>query len=136
LEEADVIEILNAARDAGDMLRVQMEYVHGLDAQLERVTQRYSEMPGAGGGDKMAELTARKVDTLREALVAATTLIKRQEQARSLIALLQGEYMEVLTRRYLMGCRWTEIAVRMGYSLRQVYRLHDQAISEIAARCH
>lgn len=42
---------------------------------------------------------------------------------------------EVLTRRYIIGQRWEDIAVSMNYSLRRVYQLHGYALQNIALNC-
>ena len=39
---------------------------------------------------------------------------------------------EVLTRRYIIGQRWEEIAESMNYSLRRIYQLHGYALKNIA----
>ena len=42
---------------------------------------------------------------------------------------------EVLTRRYIIGQRWEDIAESMNYSLRRVYQLHGYALQNIALNC-
>lgn len=41
---------------------------------------------------------------------------------------------ELLELRYLRGMRWEDIGRRLGYELRQVYRLHGRALQEIQAQ--
>lgn len=42
------------------------------------------------------------------------------------------QYIAVLRRRYLGDERWEVIALELGYSLRNVHRLHHEAIDMLA----
>lgn len=35
---------------------------------------------------------------------------------------------EVLRLRYILGMKWEEVAVKMGYSWRQIHRIHSSAL--------
>lgn len=51
------------------------------------------------------------------------------EEATALIGQVDDwRYREVLKRRYLQGQTWEQIAVSMGYSERQVLRIHGRAL--------
>ena len=39
---------------------------------------------------------------------------------------------EVLTRRYIIGQRWEDIAECMSYNLRHVYKIHGAALQQMA----
>ena len=62
-------------------------------------------------------------------------LIAMREEAKAQIEqIADGRYREVLHRRYLQGESWEYIAVGMGYSFRQVTRLHGGALRAIAEK--
>ena len=43
---------------------------------------------------------------------------------------------EVLTRRYIIGQRWEEIAESMNYSVRHITRLHGIALKNMSLNVH
>ena len=56
-----------------------------------------------------------------------------RKRAEKLISSLDDSALqEVLSRRYLIGQRWEEIAESMNYSLRRIYQLHGYALKNIA----
>ena len=62
-------------------------------------------------------------------------LIAMREEAKERIGeIADGRYREVLMRRYIWGESWEYIAVGMGYSFRQVTRLHGGALRAIAEK--
>lgn len=58
----------------------------------------------------------------------------RTEAEKQIEQIADGRYREVLKRRYLWGESWEYIAVGMGYSFRQVTRLHGGALRAIAEK--
>lgn len=67
-------------------------------------------------------------------------LITLRKEAGALIEqIADGRYREVLKRRYLWGESWEYIAIGMGYSFRQVLRIHGSALgafSKDVIECH
>ena len=62
-------------------------------------------------------------------------LIALREDAKARIEQIEdGRYRDVLVRRYLQGQSWEWIAEGMGYSHRQVTRLHGRALRAIAEK--
>ena len=58
--------------------------------------------------------------------------ITARERAEELIASVPDPVQrEVLTRRYIIGQRWEEIAECMGYSRQHVTRLHGYALKKM-----
>lgn len=54
-------------------------------------------------------------------------------KAEKLIALVPDDMQrEVLTRRYIIGQRWEDIAYVMNYSERRIYQLHRLALKNIS----
>ncbi len=50
----------------------------------------------------------------------------------------EPEYQTLLELRYLCFKTWEQIAVDMGYNVRHVFRLHDEAVNSITVpkTCH
>lgn len=60
-------------------------------------------------------------------------MIKARQRAEKLIAAVSEQAQrEVLTRRYIIGQRWEDIAVSMNYNLRHVYKIHGAALQKMA----
>lgn len=59
-------------------------------------------------------------------------LISARQRAEKLIASVPDQSQrEVLTRRYIIGQRWEDIAACMGYSRQHVTRLHGYALQKM-----
>ena len=41
------------------------------------------------------------------------------------------EYQLILEKRYISGKSWPEIAVDLGYKMRHLYKLHDEALAAV-----
>ena len=67
------------------------------------------------------------------------TIVDLKRDMVSIIKAVQNtEYQTLLELRYLCFKTWEQIAVAMGYNLRHVYRLHDEAVESIKVpqTCH
>ena len=73
--------------------------------------------------------SAKRVNAKWDELV-----VMREEAKERIGEIADGRYREVLYRRYLQGESWEYIAVGMGYSFRQVTRLHGGALRAIAEK--
>lgn len=61
---------------------------------------------------------------------------RARQRAEKLIASVTDQAQrEVLTRRYIIGQRWEDIAVCMNYSRQHVTRLHGYALQTISKTC-
>lgn len=61
-------------------------------------------------------------------------LIDMKNEARKIISKLSGVERTVLEMRYFEGMAWEEIAFRLGYEVRQIYRYHGKGLSDLQ-RC-
>lgn len=122
------------------------EYLWGYQRakrQLERLEEELTElrldkmcpsviqdgMPHASGGRDLSGYAAR-VDALeRKILKARYKRIQRFKEIRDRIERLEDENeKDVLVYRYIRGMKWEDIAVRTGYSWKQVHRFHSNAL--------
>lgn len=86
-------------------------------------------MPHASGGGDLSGYAAR-VDALeRKILKARYKRIQRFKEIRGQIERLEDENeKDVLVYRYIRGMKWEDIAVKTGYSWKQVHRFHSNAL--------
>lgn len=86
-------------------------------------------MPHASGGGDLSGYAAR-VDTLeRKILKARYKKIQKFKEIRDQIERLEDENeKDVLVYRYIRGMKWKDIAVKTGYSWKQVHRFHSNAL--------
>lgn len=108
--------------------------------EIEEVRSRYtghaimySDMPKAHNSEHDLSDYMSEVDTLLQRL---------QSRQKQIIAVYSDidraiEQMDSVTEksllryRYLLGYEWEEIADKMGYALRSVYRIHGDALAHL-----
>ena len=98
-----------------------------------RISPSYSDMPHGGGSDKVqtaavevAELTDKLNQKLHQAIMV-------QENIKKLLESLDDiKLRQLMYYRYINGMRWEEIAVRMDFNYRWVFRLHRKALNQIS----
>lgn len=92
--------------------------------RLKDVQVLTSRRPG-----KQEDLMVKCVEVSIEIDKKTLLLLELQNEARGLIEGLKDDrYRTILTLRYLLGRSWGYIAEHMGYSIRQVHRLHGEAL--------
>ena len=86
-------------------------------------------MPRGSGGSDLSGYAGR-VDQMERKLKKARYLRiqKMKEITDRINALPSEEEKEVLTYRYIRKMKWEEIAVKMGYSWKQIHRIHSKAL--------
>lgn len=124
------------------------EYLWGYQKtkrQLERLEEELAElrldkmcpsviqdgMPHASGSGDLSGYAAR-VDALeRKILKARYKRIQKFKEIRDRIERLEDENeKDVLVYRYIRGMKWEDIAVKTGYSWKQVHRFHSNALED------
>ncbi|WP_314447766.1 hypothetical protein [Selenomonas artemidis] len=130
-------EYLWRVRDAERELKLlEQEYEQAKADILHLKAIQYDADKITGGkigdlSDAIAVLEgyAERVNAKWDKLIAL-----RNEVGALIEQIADGRYREVLKRRYLWGESWEYIAVGMGYSFRQVTRLHGGALRAIAEK--
>lgn len=125
-------------RQAEREVQLLMEEKERLLALATRVTPSYSgEAKGSGSGSRI-ESSAEKLDACRRKLDAAVcrALDIRQEIDALIQAVPEWKLRELLTRRYILGQKWEQVAWEMDLEFRQVFRVHNYALSRIVIECH
>ena len=130
-------EYLRRIRDAeSDLRSAEMEYQRARDdvMNLKAIEYDKDKVSNSHIGDlsdaiAALEKYAERVNAKWDELIAM-----REEAKERIGEVADGRYREVLTRRYLQGESWEYIAVGMGYSFRQITRLHGGALRAIAEK--
>lgn len=130
-------EYLRRIRDAeSDLRNAEMDYQRARDdvMNLKAIEYDKDKVSNSHIGDLLdaiaaLEKYAERVNAKWDELIAM-----REEAKAQIEQIADGRYREVLHRRYLQGESWEYIAVGMGYSFRQVTRLHRGALRAIAEK--
>lgn len=85
---------------------------------------------GSGGGDLSGY--AARVDGLLEELreLVGEKLDIRREISRKIEEMGNETEGTLLRYRYIMGLKWEDIAVKMGYTWQHIHRLHGRALND------
>jgi len=130
-------EYLRRIRDAeSDLRSAEMDYQRARDdvMNLKAIEYDKDKVSNSHIGDlsdaiAALEKYAERVNAKWDELIAM-----REEAKERIGEIADGRYREVLHRRYLCGESWEYIAVGMGYSFRQITRLHGGALRAIAEK--
>lgn len=129
-------EYLGQAYRLDQRINSKLEQVASLNALAMKCTSTLTGMPRNPnrGTSTMADAVAKIVDLQAEINRDIDRLVDlKREMVRLIKAVDNTEYQTLLELRYLCFKTWEQIAVDMGYNVRHVYRLHDEAVENIAA---
>ena len=88
---------------------------------------------------QMADAVGKIIDLQAEINRDIEQLVDlKREMVRVIKAVGNTEHQTLLELRYLCFKTWEQIAVDLGYNVRHVYRLHDEAVESIKVpqTCH
>lgn len=103
-------------------------------AKATAVTPVWSRMPKArGGNDKLPGAVEKVIEIEQEIDQKIGELVTLRRQIGDRIASLEDDRLrELLLRYYIDGNTWEAVAEKMGYSLRHVLRMHEEAMRNMA----
>jgi hypothetical protein len=79
----------------------------------------------------MADIVCKIIDRKAELEEQLSEMAYIRKEIEYNISLLNNpDHRGVLYKRYLEGGEWVDIAMEMGYSERQIYRLHASPLNE------
>ena len=112
----------------------KLEQINSLNELATKCTATISGMPRSPNQSisSMADTVAKIVDLQIEIDCDILQLIdiKRQIVA-SIKAVDNKEFQTLLELRFLCGCTWEEIAIKMGFSIQHTCRMRDRALKKI-----
>lgn len=130
MEYSEKVAWLRRYRESLRREQLLTEEIGQLEAQARRVTRAISGMPGGGGDGQAIPRAVERLEEARQKLAAQ--LEQGQARRAEIEAAIQREAhplrRDILTRRYILGQRWEKIAADHHLVVRQVFRLHHQAV--------
>ena len=127
-------EYLGQAYRLDQRINSKLEQVASLNELATKCTWALTGMPRNPNRriSTMAEVVAKIVDLQTEINHDIDRLIDLKREMVMLIKSVDNtECQTLLELRYLCFKTWEQIAVDMGYNVRHVYRLHDEATEKI-----
>lgn len=124
-------EYLSQAYRIDQRINSKLEQVMSLRDLLGKANVTLTGMPKTPTPNphSMEDIIVKMVDLESEINDDIDTLVDlKAEIMRCIKRVDNPEYQTLLELRYLCFKRWEKIAVEMGYDLRYVYKLHDQAL--------
>ncbi len=86
-------------------------------------------MPHGSGTSDLSGYAARLDELMRELEAEREMQMVTYREIRQQISMVPDPTeQEILSRRYLIGQSWEKIAVEMGYSYRNITRIHGHAL--------
>lgn len=128
-------EYLSQAYRIDQRINSKLEQVMSLRDLLGKANVTLTGMPKTPTPNphSMEDIIVKMVDLESEINDDIDTLVDlKAEIMRCIKRVDNPEYQTLLELRYLCFKRWEKIAVEMGYDLRYVYKLHDQALEACA----
>lgn len=132
----DVKAVLNGARDSVRAYRLAKDKVNAYKQLLTSgKTARY-ESDGSTheqNGNPIERAYCCLADYETELSNAVAEMVRCRKTAERLISSVEDRTQrEVLTRRYIIGQRWEDIAFVMNYNIRHIYKIHGAALQSMA----
>ena len=127
-------EYLSQAYRLDQRINSKLAQVAVLNDLATKCTTTLSDMPHnpSRGISTMADAVDKIVDLQAEINGDIDVLVDlKRDIVRIIKSVVNTEYQTILELRYLCFKTWEQIAVDMGYNVRHVYRLHDEATEKI-----
>ena len=128
-------EYLSQAMYIDQRINSKLEQVTRLRENVTNCTAALSDMPRPDSPNKqrMEETICKIVDLEQEINADIDRLVDLKAEARKAINAVSDPVQQlILELRYLCYKPWLEIAETIGYSEATVYRLHGEALKNIA----
>lgn len=112
-------------------VNTKWEQIRSLRDLAECTSQNLSDMPGSPNRNisKMENYVSKMVDLQAELFTDIDDLLDMKKKCMELIKCVDNvDGQLILEKRYLCYEKWEQIAVEMGFAVRQIYRIHDEAI--------
>lgn len=127
-------EYLSQARYLDLRINSKIQQVASLNDLATKATSTLTGMPHNPNHatSTMEETIAKIIDLQAEINSDIDRLVDlKQEITATIKAVGNSEYQTILEKRYLCFLPWEQIAVDMGYSIRNVQILHGKALTSV-----
>ena len=127
-------DYLGQAYRLDQRINSKLEQVAALNDLATKATSTLTGMPRNPNRatSMVADAIAKIIDLQAEINNDIDRLVDLKREIVGLIKTINNmEYQTLLEKRYLCFETWEQIAVDMGYNVRHVYRIHDEAVAVI-----
>ena len=124
-------DYLSQAYRLDQRINSKLEQVESLNGLATKVSSTLTGMPKNPNRatSTMADSVSKIIDLQAEINSDIDRLVDLEREMVKLIKAVNNmEYQTLLELRYLCFYTWEQIAVDMGYNVRHVYRIHDEAV--------
>lgn len=106
-------------------------------SRAAKVTPAYTDLPRSSGGDRIQTAVDRilEIDAQIEREIA-TIERRRADTIEAIRSVADARLRTLLKLRYIDGCKWEEIAVKLSLDYRWILRLHGKALSNLTIESH
>lgn len=129
-----VKEYLGQAYRLDQRINSKLEQVDSLNELATKATSTLTGMPKNPNKSKsiVADTVVKIIDLQTEINNDIDRLVDLKREIVAMIKSVSNtEHQTLLELRYLCFKSWEQIAVDMGYNVRHVYRIHDEAVDKI-----
>ena len=130
----NVKEQLSQAYRVEQRINTKLEQISALRELAHGTAQIVTDMPGSPNRNisKLENCVAKMVDLQAEIYEDIQELLETKKKCMDIIKSVGDVTGQlVLEKRYLCYEKWEAIAVELGISTRQVYRVHDAAVRDL-----
>lgn len=127
-------EYLSQSLRLNQHINSKLEQIQSLRELATKCTSIITGMPRNPnhGGSTMADALMKIVDLETELQNDVNRLVDLKEEIMAVVKAVDNiECQTLLELRYLCFKSWEQIAVDMGYNVRHIYRLHDEALQKV-----
>lgn len=120
-------ELMKAFRIEQD-INNKMEQIVSLRELATKASNVLSDMPGSPSRNirKTEDIIVKFIGMEEELKREITSLLEIKQYVKNLISqVTDREGRIILEQRYMQYDKWEEIAGEMGYTVRQIFRIHD-----------
>ena len=124
-------EYLGQAYRIDQRINSKIEKVSALNNMATKATSTISDMPGSATRNihRMEDVIVKIIDLQDEINADIDELVDFKAEVMSVIKSIDNlEYQTLLELRYLCFKPWEQIAIELGYSINNVFKMHRKAI--------
>lgn len=127
-------EYLSQAYRIDQRINSKLEQITSLRELATKATATLSETPSSGTRNvhSMESIIVKMIEIENEINADIDVLVDLKKEIMSIIKKINNpEQQTLLELRYLCFKTWEQIAVNMGYSIQNAYKVHDRALENI-----
>lgn len=127
-------EYLAQAYRIGQRINSKLEQIVSLRELATKATSTLSDTPPSGSRNvhSMEGIIVKMMELENEINADIDVLVDLKKEIMSIIKKINNpEQQTLLELRYLCFKTWEQIAVDMGYSIQNAYKVHDRALENI-----